>query len=78
MEKIGAKNIENLILKGFDIHIETPAPETSKNLSLMSFTKFGNVCKSTEMALFSSVPRIALEKNMALVPVKKKTSKRSR
>lgn len=67
MEKIGAKNIENLILKGFDIHIETPAPETSKNLSLMSFTKFGNVCKSTEMALFSSVPRIALEKNIKII-----------
>lgn len=67
MEKLGAKNIENLILKGFDIHIETPAPESSKILSLRSFKKFGNVCKSTEMALYSLVPRVAIEKNIKII-----------
>ena len=46
---------------GFDLFCLTPAPKTSAALSLESFTKFGNVCKSTEMALFSSVPRIAID-----------------
>ena len=61
MSEIGAKNLENVISMGFDLIVATPAPKTSAQLSLESFEKFGNVCKSTEMALFSTVPRIAID-----------------
>ena len=59
MTEIGAANISNLISMGFDVEVFTPAPHSSSHLSLVGFKKFGNVCKSTEMALFSAVPRIA-------------------
>lgn len=61
MSKIGAENLENLIGMGFDIIMATPAPKTAAKLALESFVKFGNVCKSTEMSLFSTVPRLAIE-----------------
>lgn len=61
MTEIGAKNLSNLITLGFDMLTVTPAPKTSKQLTLESFMKFGNVCKSTEMALFSTVPRLAID-----------------
>ena len=56
MSEIGAKNLSNLLSMGFDLINLTPAPQTSAMLSLHSFKIFGNVCKSTEMALFSTVP----------------------
>jgi len=61
MSEIGAKNISNLIEMGFDIITATPAPKTAAELALESYKKFGNVCKSTEMSLFSTVPRLAIE-----------------
>ena len=61
MSEIGAKNLSNLIEMGFDIIAATPAPQTAAMLSLESFKKFGNVCKSSEMSLFSTVPRLAIE-----------------
>ena len=61
MSKIGAKNLSNLMSMGFDVIIATPAPETAAVLALKSFKEFGNVCKSTEMSLFSTVPRLAIE-----------------
>ncbi len=67
MTDIGALNMANLISMGFDIEIFTPAPQSSAKLSLSSFNKFGNVCKSTEMALFSAVPRIAISKKIPLI-----------
>jgi len=67
MTEIGALNISNLISMGFDFEIFTPAPQSSAKLSLASFKKFGNVCKSTEMALFASVPKIAISKGISLI-----------
>lgn len=61
MSEIGAKNLTNLIELGFDLIIATPAPQTATHLALESFKQFGNVCKSTEMSLFSTVPRLAIE-----------------
>lgn len=61
MTDIGAKNISNLIDLGFDLIILTPSPKTSAKLSLEGFRNFGNVSKSTEKALYSSVPRIAID-----------------
>ena len=67
MTDIGASNLSNLISMGFDIEVFTPAPQSSAQLSLSSFKQFGNVCKSTEMALFSAVPRIAISKKIPLI-----------
>ena len=61
MSEIGAKNLTNLIEMGFDIITATPAPQTAEQLTLESFKRFGNVCKSTEMSLFATVPRLAIE-----------------
>ena len=67
MTDIGAANMSNLISMGFDVEVFTPAPQSSTQLSLSSFMQFGNVCKSTEMALFSAVPRIAISKKIPLI-----------
>ncbi|MDB4017209.1 N-acetyl sugar amidotransferase [Amylibacter sp.] len=67
MSEIGAENISNLLGKGFDLITLIPAPKTSSRLTLESFKKFGNVCKSTEIALFSSVPRLAIELNVKFI-----------
>jgi N-acetyl sugar amidotransferase len=61
MTEIGAKNLSNIINMGFDMITVTPAPKSSAQLSLESFKKFGNVSKNTEKALYSSVPRIAID-----------------
>lgn len=61
MSDIGAQNLTNLIEMGFDVIAATPAPQTAAKLALESFQQFGNVCKSTEMSLFSTVPRLAIE-----------------
>lgn len=67
MTGIGAANMSNLISMGFDVEVFTPAPQSSAQLSLSSFKQFGNVCKSTEMALFSAVPKIAISKKISLI-----------
>ena len=61
MSTLGACNLSNLIEMGFDLITATPAPQTAERLALQSFIKFGNVCKSTELSLFSTVPRLAIE-----------------
>lgn len=67
MTNIGADNLSNLISMGFDVEVITPAPQSSAKLSLASFKRFGNICKHTEMALYSAVPRIAIEKKIPLI-----------
>lgn len=67
MSEIGGANLSNLLSLGFDLEIHGPAPKTAAKLSLSSFEKFGNVCKASEMALFSIVPRIALEKKIPFI-----------
>ena len=61
MTKIGAKNLSNIINMGFDMITVTPSPKSSAKLSLESFKIFGNVSKNTEKALYSSVPRVAID-----------------
>ena len=67
MTDIGARNLSNLLSMGFEMITLTPAPKTAAGLSLESFEKFGNVCKSTEMALFSTVPRLAIETGVNMI-----------
>ena len=61
MTSIGADNLSNLISMGFDIIVVTPSPVSSCILSKESFFKFGNVSKASEKALFSTVPRLAID-----------------
>lgn len=67
MSEIGADNLSNLIEMGFDMIVATPAPKSAATLSLESFVKFGNIAKSTEMSLFSTVPRLAIELGVNII-----------
>jgi len=63
----GVNNISNLINLGFDVVISAPAPVTWRNLMRASFEKFTNWAKSTELALFSSVPQVAIHYGIPLI-----------
>lgn len=67
MSQIGAYNLSNLIEMGFDLIIDTPAPKSASQLALESFKQFGNVSKSTEMSLFSTVPRLAIDLGISMI-----------
>ena len=60
-------NLSNLIELGFDVRTIAPAPETWRKLMSLSFSKFTNWCKSTELALFSAVPRLAIQYKIPLI-----------
>ena len=63
----GVNNLSNLINLGFDCVVSNPAPETWRKLMRYGFDRFANWCKSTELALFSSVPQLAIEYDIPLV-----------
>jgi N-acetyl sugar amidotransferase len=63
----GVDNISNLVDIGFDVVLSAPAPETWRRLMRVSFDKFTNWARSTELALFSSVPQIAIRYNIPLI-----------
>jgi N-acetyl sugar amidotransferase len=63
----GVANISNLIELGFDVVMLAPAPETWRALMRESFLKFTNWARSTEMALYSSVPQMAIRYGIPLI-----------
>ncbi len=63
----GVDNVSNLINLGFDVVISAPAPGTWKLLMRESFLKFTNWAKSTELALFTSVPQIAIHYGISVI-----------
>lgn len=63
----GVDNISNLINLGFDVVLSAPGPETWRRLMRESFFKFTNWARSTELALFSAVPQIAIRYNIPLI-----------
>lgn len=63
----GVNNISNLINLGFDVVISAPAPGVWKDLMKISFNKFTNWARSTELALFSSVPQLAINYNIPII-----------
>lgn len=63
----GVDNISNLIELGFDVLLSAPAPETWRRLLRDSFDKFTNWARSTELALFASVPQIAIRYQIPLI-----------
>ena len=67
VNEIGPKNISNLINLGFDVVISSPAPVTWKKLIKESFFKFANHMKSSELALFSSVPQAAIAYDIPII-----------
>jgi N-acetyl sugar amidotransferase len=63
----GVANISNLIELGFDVVISAPAPGVWQSLMKESFDRFTNWARSTELALFSSVPQIAIRYGIPLI-----------
>lgn len=63
----GAHNIGNLINLGFDCIYVSPAPETWRKLMRAGFFRWGNMFKSTELALYASAPKIATAWHIPLV-----------
>ncbi len=67
ISNIGVDNISNLIELGFDVLLSQPAPGVWKSLMKWGFLKFSNFGKSTELALFSTVPQIAIKYKIPLI-----------
>ena len=63
----GVANISNLIELGFDVVMSAPAPGIWQSLMRESFKQFTNWARSTELALFSSVPQIAIRYGIPLI-----------
>ena len=63
----GVDNVSNMIKHGFDcIHIN-PSPQVWRKLMRKGFFEYSNWAKSTELALFSSVPRLAIAYQIPLI-----------
>lgn len=63
----GVDNLSNLIQMGFDVHTLAPAPDTWRRLMSAGFSRFTNWARSTELALFSAVPRLAIHYKIPLI-----------
>lgn len=63
----GVDNVSNMISHGFDCITVNPAPQVWRKLMRKGFFEFTNWCKSTELALFSSVPRLAIAYQIPLI-----------
>ena len=63
----GMDNLSNLIELGFDVLVSAPAPATWRALKREGFARFTNSFRSTELALFSAVPQIALRYGIDLI-----------
>lgn len=64
---VGADNLSNLINLGFDAVVLGPAPRLSRDLVREAFLRFANWCKATEMALFSGVQQVAIDRGIRLI-----------
>ena len=63
----GCQNISNLISLGFDVLIESLAPQTWRSLMKSCFYDDANWCKASEQALKSSAIKVAIRKNIKTV-----------
>ncbi len=63
----GVDNISRLINLGFDCVTVAPAPQTWRKLMGHSFEKFTNWARSTELALYGSVPQLAIRYEIPLI-----------
>ncbi len=67
VSKRGVDNLANMISHGFDCITINPAPGIWRALMRRGFFEYTNWCKSTELALFSSVPRLAIAYQIPLI-----------
>ena len=65
--ELGVNNLSNLINLGFDVIISSVAPKTWKKILQEGFFNFTNWAKGSELALFSSVPQIAIKHKIKLI-----------
>jgi N-acetyl sugar amidotransferase len=63
----GVDNVSNMIKHGFDCISVNPSPQIWRKLMREGFFKYTNWAKSTELALFSSVPRLAIAYQIPLI-----------
>ena len=63
----GVDNLSNLISLGFDCINISCSPVTWKKAMRHAFLNYGNWAKSTEFALFASVPRVAVAYQIPLI-----------
>ena len=63
----GARNLSTLANKGFDVYTVGPSPKVWRTLMKVGFIENGNWARSTELALFSGVPRVAIQKKIKLI-----------
>jgi len=63
----GVENVSNMITHGFDSIIINPSPQVWRKLMRKSFFEFTNWAKSTELALYGSVPRLAIAYQIPLI-----------
>lgn len=63
----GVDNVSNMINHGFDCISINPSPQIWRKLMRKAFLNYTNWAKSTELALFSSVPRLAIAYQIPLI-----------
>ncbi len=63
----GVDNVSNMIKHGFDCISINPAPQVWRKLMKKGFYGFTNWAKSTELTLYSSVPRLAIAYQIPLI-----------
>jgi N-acetyl sugar amidotransferase len=67
LSELGAYNFSNLISRGFDTIGISLNPQKWKDLMKYSFFKFGNWCRSTEMALYAIPIHVAITYKIPLI-----------
>jgi hypothetical protein len=67
LSEIGAHNLANLIELGFDTVSLSLNPQLWKRLMREGFTRFGNWCRSTEMALYAIPVHVAIAYQIPLM-----------
>ena len=67
LTEVGASNISNLIELGFDTISIGPGPQSWKELMKQGFMESAQWSKSTEMALFASLPKVAIAYHIPLI-----------
>lgn len=63
----GAYNLGNLIELGFDTISVSPDPQVWKTMMKSGFDRYGNWCKSTEMALYAMGPKLAIAYHIPVI-----------
>ena len=63
----GARNLSNLVGKGFDLQFVSPSPRTWKQMMRIGFQEHAQWTRSTELALFCAVVKTAVTMTIPLV-----------